>query len=154
VLGEDLVLLHRGNKGDHRNARVRLNLAHAFDTMTARQRLEAKSLIDIEHVDIGAVDGVPLGFTDGSALPDGRMVFTAVAEDTDDSYEDGGCRGAALGILGANGQVERLDSLDSRYKVEGVAASVEDGVIRLWLVTDADNVEIPAVLLACELPLG
>src|SRR4029079_2465827 len=129
-------------------------LAHAFDAMSERQAIDAKSLVDIEHVDIGVVDGIPLGFTDGSALPGGRMVFTAVAEDTDDSYEDGGCRGAVLGILGAGGALERLDSLDRRYKVEGVAASVEGGVIRLWLVTDADNAEIPAQLLACELPLG
>src|SRR5271169_2423622 len=33
-----------------------------------------------------------------AALPDGTMVFTAVAEDTDDNYNDGACAGAAVGI--------------------------------------------------------
>ena len=154
VIGDDLVLLHRGNKGNHHNARIRVHLAQAFDAMIARQALEASALIDIVTVDLGSVDGVPLGFTDGSALPEGRMVVTAVAEASKDSYEDGRCRGAALGILGADGTLERLEPLDPRYKAEGVAASVEDDVIRLWLVTDADDAEVPALLLACELPFG
>jgi hypothetical protein len=35
----------------------------------------------IDRYDLGHLDGVPLCFTDAAALPDGGMVFSAVAED-------------------------------------------------------------------------
>jgi hypothetical protein len=41
------------------------------------------------------VQGVALAFTDGAALADGRWLFTAVAEATDDSVADGAPASAA-----------------------------------------------------------
>jgi hypothetical protein len=149
--GDELVLLQRGNKGDPRNARIRLRLAPALESLATHGCLGLEGLVGIEEVDLGAASGVPLGFTDGCALPDGRMAFTAVAEDTRDSYADGGCLAAAIGVLGADGRVEQLAAIDSRYKVEGIDATLEDGFVSALLVTDADDADIPAMLLACRL---
>ncbi len=74
------------------------------------------------------------------------MIFTAVAEDTDDAYNDGPCAGAAIGIADSNGHLRCLRRLEQPYKVEGVDARVDGDVIRLLLVTDADDADIPAGL--------
>ena len=79
------------------------------------------------------------------------MVFTAIAEDTDDSYNDGLCVGAAIGVAGNDGTLRCLRWLDRPYKVEGVDARVDGDVIRLLLVTDADDADIPASLLSATL---
>lgn len=76
------------------------------------------------------------------------MVFTAIAEDTDDSYNDGLCVGAAIGVAGNDGTLRRLDLLDRPHKIEGVDARVEGDAVRLLLVTDADDADIPASVLS------
>lgn len=80
------------------------------------------------------------------------MVFTAIAEDTADSYEDGGCCGAALGIVGKGGRIELLEPIDAGHKVEGIEARIEGDSIRVLLVTDADDADVPASLLEARLP--
>jgi hypothetical protein len=151
VLEDELMLLQRGNKGDRRNARIRLRLAQALESLAAKRKLGIEPLIAIEEVDLGGIGNLPLCFTDGAALPDGRMVFTAIAEDTSDSYADGACRGAALGVMGRDGRIEFLAPIDPPHKVEGIEATLEAGAIRALLVTDADDAEVPASLLACEI---
>ena len=79
------------------------------------------------------------------------MVFTAVAEDTDDAYNDGPCAGAAIGIVDNDGHLRCLRRLDRPYKVEGVDARVDGDVIRLLLVTDADDADIPASLFSATI---
>ncbi len=79
------------------------------------------------------------------------MVFTAVAEDTEDTYYDGLCTGAAIGILDNNGHLRCLHRLDRPQKVEGVDATVDGKVIRVLLVTDADDTSIPAELLSATI---
>ena len=150
-LGEDLVLLQRGNRSDPRNARIRLQLAAAIASLVSRRRLGAEALLRVEPVALGSAGDIPFCFTDGAALAGGRMIFTAVAEDTVDGYQDGVCGGAAIGILAADGRIERLEAIDRRHKVEGVEASEEGGRIRALLVTDADDADVPAALLECEL---
>ena len=153
VLGDELVLLQRGNKGDRRNARIRMDLARATESLMAKARLGIEPVRHIEEVALGAVGDVPFCFTDGASLPDGRMVFTAVAENTDDAYGDGACTGAAIGVMGSDGRVQFIEAIDARHKVEGIDVTVEGDVVRALLVTDADDAEIPASLLACEWPL-
>lgn len=152
LLGEELVLLQRGNKGDRRNARIRLRWDCVAAAIGGDAEAGCRALIDIHEHDLGEIDGVPYGFTDAAALPDGRTVFTAVAEDTDDSYADGGCIGSAVGILDAAGRVTFLEPIEGDPKVEGVDALLEGGVLRLLLVTDADDSAVPGVLLEAQLP--
>ena len=43
----------------------------------------------MKFVDLGDVDGVPLGFSDVTALAGVGVIFTAIAEATADAYLDG-----------------------------------------------------------------
>ena len=70
---------------------------------------------------LGEVVGVPLGFTDGVALPGGGWIFSAVAEDTGDSYADGACGGSAIGWVSAGGELQRIQAIAGAPKVEGIA---------------------------------
>jgi hypothetical protein len=79
-------------------------------------------------------------------------MFTAVAEDSESSYEDGPCVGAAVGVADGDGRVRFLKRLDANRKVEGIDAQVEGDVIRMLLVTDADEENIPACLLSAVIP--
>jgi hypothetical protein len=89
------------------------------------------------------------------ALPNGRWLFCAAAEDTSDSYADGRCLGSAVGVVDANGTVQRLDRLDAVCKVEGIALADGASVSRvsLLLVSDADDRRVPAQLLSVTLAL-
>jgi hypothetical protein len=151
IVGGEMHLLQRGNKGDRRNARVRLRFDAVMETLRTGAEIDLRSLVGIDEVELGEIDGVPLCFSDGAALAGGRMAFTAIAEDTSDSYADGACCGAAVGVLGAQGAIEFLGRIDPCLKVEGVEAVEYEGAIHMLLVTDADDAAIPASLLACEL---
>jgi hypothetical protein len=148
---EHLCLLHRGNKGDSTNACIRLDLPAALDALAGGSSLGTGMPWDISTFDLGAIRGVPLCFTDGAALPGGHFVFTAVAEDTEDSYEDGPCVGAAVGIVDADGRVSVLERLEHCHKIEGVDAQLDGSAVRLLFVTDADDPDVPAVVLATTL---
>lgn len=113
--------------------------------------MDTVKLLGTQFFDLGTIGGIPLGFTDGAALPDGAVVFTAVAEASESTYEDAPCAGAAVGIFDRDGRVCFLQPLDATHKVEGISAQIEDDVIRLLLVTDADDENIPASLLKAEI---
>jgi hypothetical protein len=151
VMGDELVLLQRGHKSGAPNARIRMHLEATLDALLDRGRLETESLIHVEEVEIGLAGNLPLCFTDGAALDDGRMLFTAIAEDSLDGYLDGQCTAAAIGAMTRDGAIEFVERIDPRYKVEGIDARVEGGVIRALLVTDADDAAVPSSLLACEI---
>jgi hypothetical protein len=152
VIGGELRLLQRANKKHPQNAIVRYPLSAILDALAIGAVIGAISPAAIDVVDLGAIDGIPLSFTDGASLPDGAMVFTAVAEDTEDTYNDGACLGAAIGVVAPDGAVRLLEPLDQCHKVEGVAARIDDNVVRLLLVTDADDPAIAANLFAATLP--
>lgn len=154
VLGDELVLLQRGSKARPENALISFPLheiIRATNPETASAFPIAVSRIQI--FDLGAIEGAPLSFTDGAVLPDGRIVFSAVAENTENSYLDGPCLGAAIGIIGTDGRVEAMFRLEPTEKVEGIHATVEGDRISLLLVTDADDASVPAKLLAAEIPI-
>lgn len=153
VLGDELVLLQRGSKAQPESALISFPLREIFratNPETANVPLIAPSRVQI--FDLGAIEGALLSFTDGAALPDGRIVFSAVAENTEDSYLDGPCLGAAIGIIGTDGCVETMLRLEPTEKVEGIHATVEGDRISLLLVTDADDASVPAKLLGAEIP--
>jgi hypothetical protein len=149
VSGAELCLLQRANQGKRQNVIVRYGLLALLDAIRAGASL---SPIGSRSVELGAIDGVALGLTDGAALPDGRFVFSAVAEDTTDAYLDGRCVGAALGIADKEGRVDSLHRLDHPYKIEGLEAREEAGTVRLLLVTDADDANTAAGLYSAMIP--
>lgn len=148
---DQLSLLQRGNKGNPRNARILIALAPVLDALASGRALPRGALKRITDIELGAIGGVPLCFTDGAALRGGGFAFTAVAEDTDDSYADGGCAGSAIGIAGEDDRVLALWRLDPALKVEGIAVRTLRNAIELTVVTDADDATIPARLLRCRL---
>jgi len=152
VVGERLRLLQRGGKRQGQNAWIDLSLAGVLHAVGSSDAVDNAMLVGTQFFDLGAMNSIPLGFTDGAALPDGALIFTAVAEDSESSYEDGPCVGAAVGIADHDGRVHFLQPLEANYKVEGIVAQVEGDVIRLLLVTDADEEHIPACLLTAVIP--
>ena len=84
-------------------------------------------------------------------LPQGGFVFSAVAEDTQDSYHDGACLGTVIGVMSAKGKLIYREQLAVPWKVEGISASVREGGIDLLMVTDADDETVPAALLAARI---
>lgn len=149
VLAGDVCLLQRGNRKNGRNAIIRFGLRdflHALHSGSSKLRPA-----NIATFDLGEIDGVPLSFTDAAALPDGRMVFTAAAEDTDDPYDDGGCLGSAIGMIAA-GALQRLERVDRVCKLEGIHVRSADDPTRLLLVSDADDPDVPADLFEAAVP--
>lgn len=137
VANDVMHLLQRGNKGDARNACITYPLPPLLAWL-AGTGAPPPAPLRTTLFDLGTVDGVPLGFTDGTALPgnDGGWIFSAVAENTDDSYADGECVAAAIGWVGADGVLRRMMALEGAPKVEGIALDEER---RLLMVTDADD---------------
>jgi hypothetical protein len=78
------------------------------------------------EIDLGTIDGVPLGFTDAAVTADGRMAFIACAEDTADAIDDGPVLGCRFGWLEADGlaavttTVLDADGQPTKLKLEGI----------------------------------
>jgi hypothetical protein len=152
-LADRLRLLQRGGSRRHaENAWIDLILPEVLHAIATANSVDHATLVGTQIFDLGTIDGIPLAFTDGAALPDGSIMFTAVAEDADNSYDDGPCVGAAVGMAGNDGRLRFLERLDPTYKVEGIDARVEGDMITLLLVTDSDDENMPASLLAGEIP--
>ena len=149
--GEYLHLLQRGNKSvATQNARITVKLTKLWKALRKEKPLSAKALVSIQPYSLGEIQDVPLCFTDAAVLPDGSWVFSAAAEATDNSYQDGEFVGAALGLVNAQGTVVQCHLLDATYKIEGVSVSVHENVLELHLVTDGDNPAQAAVLLKTQ----
>lgn len=153
VADEQLHLLQRGNKGESPSA----CLLFALDDVTAwlqGKREKAPALVSHAILDFGKVHGVPICPTDGAALPGGGWIFSAVAENTDDSFRDGPCLASFIGVMDQHNQLSALHRLRGEPKVEGIAlaASTKGHKPSLWMVTDADDPKQAAQLLKLELP--
>lgn len=153
VLGKQLCLLNRGHPRRGGSAVVWLNLRTVLRSIAGSDAIDALPCM-VRRYDLGKADGVPFGFTDGAASPGGGIVFTAVAESAEDSYEDGRCVGAAVGVIGPGGGLDWVRKFRSLRKVEGVAVRPGSRGRQLLLVTDADDANLPAVLYATTLPRG
>lgn len=145
--GARFCLLQRANKGAPGNACISYPLADMLHWLAHGGPLPEAA---IAPFDLGVADGVPYGFTDGTPQPGGGWIFSAVAEDTSDSYADGRCAGSLLGWVGANGLLQSVLPLPGAPKVEGLAL-LADG--RLLMVDDADDPSQPSALLElCRWP--
>lgn len=152
VSGEDLLLFHRGNKKNKVNSTIRLPLDGFYQAIIQTNKKALPTLkITIQDYELGAISNIPLCFTDATALPDGSILFTATAENTDDAYLDGACMGSSIGIIDSRGALQKMLPIDKTVKVEGISARVNADKVDLLLVTDADNAAIPAQLYAAEL---
>lgn len=150
VFGECLWLFHRGNEGPAPNAVAEFRLADFSASLSGDLVVDPGELAAIRSYELGDLDGVPLCFSDASALSDEIVVFTASAE----GERDGDVRGSVVGTIDAAGEVRRLRTIDRRWKVEGVHAAVDTGVIDFLFVCDQDDPEVPSPLLSATMPVN
>lgn len=142
VVGSSLWLAQRGNK-----ASPSALFEIALDGLTGSE-VPASAFRRTVPLSLGDVEGIPFTPTDLCPLPDGRLVLSAVCENTSDSYNDGACIAAAIAVLDPGGQVERIEQLSQTFKIEGLV--VRSGQV-LWMVADADDPARPAPLLEAML---
>jgi hypothetical protein len=104
------------------------------------------------RVALGAVRGVAFGFTDAVALPDGRVLFLAGAEDSPDTVADGAVLGARVGLLDGDAvtlaDILGPDGQPTPLKLEGVelAGPPTAAGIVAWVVADQDDPAVPTLL--------
>jgi hypothetical protein len=152
VVGERLLLFQRGNGKAGVNAAIALDLSTALACIN-NNVLSAEAVIDIRRHDLGEVDDVRLCFSDATAAGSAGVLFTAVAEGGGDTYLDGACAGAAVGLLGGDGRLAWIRPLDPPAKVEGIEAHGTGGQVELLMVADPDDASAPAPLLGARVRL-
>lgn len=141
-----LVLVSRGNGEQRDNALIRIDLSRALPALERGHPPPIESLRSVQRVHLGELDGVSLSLTDVTVLQE-RLVFSAAAEDTDNTYDDGACAGSVLGVFSGAGQAHHVVELTPRAKIEGLcAASDRPDETALYLVADADSREVRAPL--------
>jgi hypothetical protein len=147
TMGDRLWLLHRGTS-DGVNLVAELSLEQVMHSLREDRCLDAEELETIRRYDLGDIDGVTLTFSDATPIADQLLVFTASAEG-----DDGRIRGSVVGTLGLDGTVQRLRTIDRRWKVEGVHATIDTGVLDFTFVCDQDDPDEPAPLLSATMPV-
>ena len=149
ILGERLWLFHRGNESEAGNVVAELSLVDLGASLRGDLDLDVEELQELRAYELGEMDGIPLCFSDATALSDDVVCFTASAEGSD----DGDIHGSVVGTISSDGQVRRLRAIDRRWKVEGVHAAVDTGVVDFVFVCDQDDDEVPSPLLNATMPL-
>lgn len=153
VMGDRLWLLHRGNHEHTTNVVAELALDEVLRSLRGDRRLDVHELGGLRSYDLGELDGTKLTFSDASPISGEVLVFTASAEAQGDAGPDGAIRGSVVGTIDTSGEVRRLRTIDRRFKVEGVHASIDTGVLDLLFVCDQDDGKRPSPLLSATMPL-
>ncbi len=153
VMGDSLWLMHRGNRGGTTNVVAELSLERVMESILGDARIDPGELSALRAYDLGRLDGVELTFSDATPLGGELLVFTASAEGTGKGGGDGAIRGSVVGTIDSDGEVRRLRTIDRRYKVEGVHASIDTGVMDFLFVCDQDDPQTPSPLLSAAMPV-
>jgi hypothetical protein len=153
VMGDELWLLQRGNSKQGVNVVVSLELSEVLDSLLRDRTLAARELHGMLAFDLGELEGAALTFSDASPLGGEQLVFTASAEASPGSHGHGAILGSVVGTIDRSGEVRRLRTIDRKYKVEGVHAALDTGVVTMTFVCDQDDPEIPSPLLSATMPV-
>jgi hypothetical protein len=116
-------------------------------------REPAQVPVEQPHIyDLGEADGVGLAITDAVALPDGRTLASAAAEDTPNAVDDGPVVATALALLDGERvlSVAKLPELGGHvHKVEGLALrEIRGSEVHLLAVVDDDDPTRPSAALS------
>ncbi len=148
-----LVLLSRGNGARRENALVRLDAARALAQLRDEGRWTSDLLLDITRVPLGELLSAPLGFTDATPHPDGGLLFSAAAEASADTYQDGLCTGSIVGCLSEDGALGTTAVATPCHKLEGLCVVAADAErLELRLVADPDDRSLRAALFRASWP--
>lgn len=153
VMGERLWLLHRGNYADATNVVAELSLGAVMESLHGDLRIDIHELTAVRSYDLGDLDGVKVAFSDATPLGSEILVFTASAEAPGDDAGDDSIRGSVVGTIDLDGEVRRMRTIDRRYKVEGVHATIDTGVIDFLFVCDQDDPQTSSPLLGASMPV-
>lgn len=151
--GDTLCLLQRGNRGGAPNAVIELDYGALADGLLQRRELRGIRPRRVTQVDLGRMNGVPLGFTDACRVGSGLWLYSAVAEDTADARADGAFAGAMIGLATRAAGILWQRRIAPPFKVEGIEATLRGGVLGILCVTDADDPAVPAQLLRISAPV-
>ena len=147
-MGERLWLMHRGNASETTNVVAELPLEKVMESLHGDRRIDVEELAGVRSYDLGELDGIRLTFSDATPLGGDLLVFTASAEGDDNEI-----RGSVVGTIDLDGEVQRMRTIDRRYKVEGVHATIDTGVADVLFVCDQDDPATSAPLLWAAMPL-
>ena len=148
-VGESLRLFQRGNlAAGLASAGIDLELHGLVDAVVGRGDAAAVRVLHVQGYDLGEVEGVGLAVTDAVALPGGRVLLSAAAEDTPNAVDDGPVVATALVLVDDERVLDMtpLPEVDGRpHKVEGLVVQehLDDGV-RLLAVVDGDDPDAPS----------
>jgi hypothetical protein len=148
VFGDSLWLFNRGNEGEAPNAVAEVALPELGESLRGDLAIDPEELSQLRAYDLGELDGVPLCFSDATSISDELVVFTASAE-----AGEGGICGSVVGTIDADGVVQRLRTIDRAWKVEGVDAKIDTGVVDFVFVCDQDEPQTPSPLLTATMPI-
>ncbi|HJX45414.1 MAG TPA: hypothetical protein VJ352_17225 [Geodermatophilus sp.] len=149
----------RGNRAAGvANAGVEVPLEALVAVLLGRAAPDSVPLGPVHRLELGEVAGVGLAVTDAVALPDGRELLCAAAEDTPNAVDDGPVVATAL-VLVDGGRVldtAPLPEVDGRVvKIEGLALQgTGGGTVRLVAVVDEDDAELPSLQADLVVGLG
>ncbi|WP_210503878.1 DUF6910 family protein [Nocardioides xinjiangensis] len=122
---------------------VDVDLADAVALAVGRGAAAGVRVARPRHYDLGSVHGVGLAITDVVALPDGRLLASAAAEDSPDPRDDGPVVASALARIRGDRvlEVAAIPELDGAVvKVEGLMLlGADDAGATLLAVTDVDD---------------
>jgi hypothetical protein len=153
VMGDELWLLQRGNSEHGENVVVALSCEEVLESLGRDRTLAAEEFRRVLAFDLGELHGAALTFSDASSLGGELLVFTASAEDSAGTTEDGAILGSVVGTIGRDGEVQRLRTIDRKHKVEGVHAVLDTGVITMTFVCDQDDPDEASPLLSATMGL-
>ena len=148
VLGSRLWLFHRGNEGDAPNTVAEFELGDLSRTLRQDLVVDPDELAAMHAYQLGELEGVPLCFSDATTLSEELVCFCASAE-----RDTGEIHGSVVGTIQGDGSVRRLRTIDPHWKVEGVHATIDSGVIDFLFVCDQDDPETPSPLLSATMPI-
>ena len=149
---------NRGNlAAGVRPGSVDVPLAGLIDAVLGRTGTSTVPVEQPRVYELGEVAGVGLAVTDAVALPDGRLLLSAAAEDTPNAVDDGPVVAAALVLVDGDTvlDVSRVPEVDGRVpKVEGLALrTVHADEVHLLAVVDDDDPTRPSTALELRVAL-
>ena len=141
------------------SASVDVDLAALLAAVTGDGPLDGVVPRAPRRYDLGEAEGVGLAVTDAVALPDGRVLVSAAAEDTPNPVDDGPVVATALALLHGDDVlgVATLPEVDGApHKVEGLALVREpgDGPLEVLAVVDDDDERAASTALRLRVALG
>jgi hypothetical protein len=108
--------------------------------------------------DLGEVEGVGLAVTDAVALPDGRVLLSAAAEDTPNAVDDGPVVATAVALVDGEEVLAVApipEVLGRVHKIEGLALrETRDDEAHLLAVVDDDDPTTPSSEIDLRVTLG